>query len=94
MTTIIITECQNPYGKYWTFRIKGTGRKLAEVDRVNKKSCGYTGYKVYAGEWPSEVARHSNKDMAMEFARQSCQDQISDDIEFKWNVNRIVYKYV
>ena len=92
MTTIIITECQNPYGKYWTFKIKGTGRQLAEVDRA-KKDCGYVGYKVFAGEWPSEVHRTTKKDAAMEFAKGCCRERIQDEVEFKWNVLRERYSW-
>lgn len=80
MTTIIITECKNPYGKYWLFKDKQTGRKYAEVDRVRD---GY--YKIYSGEWPSEVGRRTNKDSAIEFAKKCIREQIAE-VEFKWNV--------
>lgn len=86
MTTIVITECMSPWGKYWTFKVKGTGQKLAEVDKKRKENFGYDGYVVYSGEWPSEVARHSKKDVAMEFAKECVRQIVKSDVEFKWNV--------
>lgn len=93
MTTVIITECKNPYGLFWTFKVKGSGRKLAEVDRTRKSNCGYAGYKVFAGEWPSEVARCTKKAAAMEFAKACCRHRITDEVEFKWNVMREIEKW-
>jgi hypothetical protein len=87
MTTIIITECQNPYGKFWLFRDKQTGRKYAEVDRFEK------GYKIYSGEWLSEVGRRTNKDSAIEFAKRCIREQIAE-VEFKWNVITIKERWL
>lgn len=86
MTTIIITECKSPWGKYWNFKVKGTGKELAEVDKRRKSSFGYDAYVTYAGECPSEAARHSKKAMAMEFAKECCRRITGDDCEFKLNV--------
>lgn len=87
MTTIIITEYYGRNGKYWLFKIKGTGRKMAEVDRFEK------GYKVYSGEWPSEVGHRTKKDSALEFAKQCVREQIEGEVEFKWNVMREIYRF-
>ena len=73
MTTIIITECKNPYGKYWLFKDKQTGRKYAEVDRFRG------GYRL------SEVGRRTQKRSAIEFAKRCIREQIAE-VEFKWNV--------
>lgn len=79
MTTITITECKNPYGKYWLFKDKQTGRKYAEVDRFRG------GYRIFSGEWPSEVGRRTQKGSAIEFAKKCIREQIAE-VEFKWNV--------
>lgn len=86
MTTVIITEGMSPWGKYWTFKVKGTGQKLAEIDKKRKSSSGYDGYIVYSVEWPSEVKRTKNKESAMEFARQCVREIVGCEVEFKWNV--------
>lgn len=87
MTTIIITECKNPYGKYWLFKDKQTGHKYAEVDRFEG------GYKIYSGEWFTEVGRRTNKDSAIAFARRCVRGQIEGEVEFKWNVMSIVERW-
>ena len=85
MTTIVITECQSPWGKYWKFKVKGTGQKLAEVDKKRKSDFGWDGYVTYAGEWPSEVARHTRKATAMEYAKNVCREIVKGECRFQWN---------
>ena len=87
METVIITEVTNPYGKYWLFRDKQSGRKYAEVDRFEG------GYKIYSGEWFTEVGRRTRKDSALEFAKQCVREQIEGEVEFKWNVMREIYRF-
>ena len=91
-TTIIITECVNKYArkaqKYWTFKIDGKGRNIAEVDRYDG------GYKIYSGEWTSEVGRRTGKGSALEFAKRCIREQLGDGVKFRWNVMKEVYKYI
>lgn len=95
--TIIITECTNPYGKYWEFREKETRQLLAEVDKKKEREVGpgplYWVYTPRGGMF-YETTRHSKKDVAMEFAKQSIREQFAGvDIEFKWNVMVKHYKW-
>lgn len=94
---IIITECKNPYGKYWEFREKESGHILAEVDKKKEKEFGpgplYFVYTSRGGMF-CETARHSKKDVAIEFAKQSIREQFSGvDIKFKMNVIVKHYKW-
>lgn len=94
--TIIITECSNPYGKYWEFKEKESGQVLAEVDKKSAKE--FTGplYFVYTprGGMFCETARRSKKDSAIEFAKQSIREQFAGvDIKFKMNVMVRKYKW-
>ena len=95
--TIIITECTNPYGKYWEFREKESGQVLAEVDKKKEKEFGPGPlYFVYTprGGMSYETARHSKKDVAIEFAKQSIRDWFAGvDIKFKMNVIVRHYKW-
>lgn len=95
--TIIITECKNPYGKYWEFREKETKQLLAEVDKKKEKDFGpgplYFVYTSRGGLF-CESARHSKKDVAIEFAKQSIREQFAGvNIKFKWNVMTEKYKW-
>ena len=95
--TIIITECTNPYGKYWEFREKESGQVLAEVDKKKEKEFGpgplYFVYTPRCG-MSYETARHSKKDVAIEFAKQSIRDRFAGvDIKFKMNVIVRHYKW-
>lgn len=95
--TIIITECQNPFGKYWEFRDKQSGQLLAEVDKKKEKEFGpgplYFVYTPRGGSW-YETARHSKKGAALEFAKQSIREQFAGvDIAFKWDPMREIYKW-
>ena len=97
MTTIIITECKNPYGKYWEFKDKESGKVLAEVDKKSKREFDGPLYFVYTMRdgFAYETARHSKKDMALELAKQAIRNQFAgDQIDFKWNVMRIKERWV
>lgn len=88
METIVITECTNPYGKYWEFRDKQSGQVLAEVDKKKEKDFGPGPlYFVYtqSGGFLYEIDRRSKKDSAIEFAKKCIREQIAE-VEFKWNV--------
>lgn len=86
MTTIIITECIGPYGKYWIFRNKENGQEVAEVDKKRKSDCGYNGYIIYGGAGCfTEIGRRSGKDAAMEFAKERVRELYLADVEFKLN---------
>lgn len=86
MTTIIITECKNPYGKYWIFRNKENGQEVAEVDKKRKSDFGWDGYVIYGGsDCFTEIGRRSGKDAAMEFAKESVRELYLSNVEFKWN---------
>ena len=94
---IIITECKNPYGKYWEFKDKRSGQVLAEVDKKKEREFG-TGplYFVYTvrGGFLYETARHSKKDVAIEFAKRSILDQFDGvDVKFKMNVTKRIIKW-
>lgn len=88
MMEVIITECKNPYGKYWEFKDKASGQLLAEVDRKDGKYVVFGGKGVF-----TEVACHSKKDMALELAKEHIRIFIGDAV-FKWNVMRKIIKYV
>lgn len=96
-TIVIITECTNPYGKYWEFRDKWSGNVLAEVDKKKEKEFGPGPlYFVYTqrGGFLYETARHSKKDVAIEFAKQSIREQFAGfDLAFKWNPMTRKYKW-
>ena len=95
-TIVIITECTNPYGKYWEFRDKWSGQVLAEVDKKSKREFDGPLYFVYTprGGFLYESARRSKKDSAMEFAKQSIREQFAGvDIKFKMNVMVKHYKW-
>ena len=94
--TIIITECNSPYGRYWEFREKETRQLLAEVDKKSKREFDGPLYFVYTprGGRLYESARRSKKDSAMEFAKKSIREQFSGvDIQFKINVMQYKYKF-
>ena len=94
--TIIITECTNPYGKYWEFREKESGNLLAEVDKKSKRDFDGPLYFVYTprGGRTYESARRSKKDSAIEFAKRSIREQFAGfDIKFKMNVMVKHYKW-
>lgn len=96
MTTIIITEVTNPYGKYWEFRDKESGQVLAEVDKKSKREFDGPLYFIYtpSGGFLYEIDRRSKKDSAIEFAKQSIREQFSGvDIKFKMNVIVKHYKW-
>lgn len=77
--TIIITECKSPWGKYWVFNIKGTGERVAEVDRTDG------GYTIFAGSLHRQVGKRSGKDSAFSFAKRCILDRFPE-AEFKHNV--------
>lgn len=94
--TIIITECKNPYGKYWRFNDKQSGQVLAVVDKKSKREFDGPLYFIYtpSGGFLCATARRSKKDSAIEFAKQSIRDQFSGvDIKFKKNVMVEHYKW-
>lgn len=96
--TIIITECTNPYGKYWEFKDKQSGQIMAEVDKKKEREFGpgplYFVYTIRGG-FSYETARHSKKDVALEFAKQAIRDQFAGvQINFKWNAMRIKERWV
>ena len=96
MTTIIITECKNPYGKYWEFKDKESGKVLAEVDKKSKREFDGPLYFVYTTSegFLYETARRSKKDSAIEFAKQFIREQFAGvDIQFKINVMQYKYKF-
>ena len=87
MKTIIITECYSPYGKYWIFRNKENGQKVAEIDKKKASDFGWDGYVIYGGPgWFTEIGRRSNKNSAFEFAKEHVRNLYLGDVEFKWNV--------
>jgi hypothetical protein len=95
METIIITECKNPYGKYWLFREKKSGQILAEIDKKNEREYGPGKlYFVYTlrGGFLYETARRSNKDLAFKFVKRHILLQIRD-VEFKWDLMCETYSY-
>lgn len=96
-TIVIVTECKNPYGKYWEFKDKQSGQILAEVDKKKEREFGPGPlYFVYTprGGFLYETARHSKKDVAMEFAKQSIREQFAGvDVKFKMNVMVRKYKW-
>lgn len=86
MKTIIITECIGPYGKYWIFRNKENGQKVAEVDKKRKSDFGWDGYVIYGwAGWFTEIGRRSGKQSAMEFAKERVRELYLADVEFKLN---------
>lgn len=86
MKTIIITECIGPYGKYWIFRNKENGQKVAEVDKKRKSDFGWDGYVIYGGSgWFTEIGRRAGKQSAMEFAKERVRDLYLSEVEFKLN---------
>lgn len=86
MTTIIITECIGPYGKYWIFRNKENGQEVAEVDKKRKSDFGWDGYVIYGGPgWFTEIGRRAGKQSAMGFAKEHVRDLYLGDVEFKLN---------
>lgn len=94
--TILITECTNPYGKYWRFNDKQSGQVLAEVDKKSKREFDGPLYFIYTprGGFLCEIARRSKKDSAIEFAKQSIREQFAGvDIKFKMNVMVRKYKW-
>ena len=96
-TIIIVTEIKNPYGKYWEFRDKQSGQLLAEVDKKKEKDFGPGPlYFVYTprGGFLYESARHSKKDVAIEFAKQAIREQFAGfNLVFKWNPMVRKYKW-
>ena len=95
--TIIITECEYPDGKCWEFKEKRNGQVLAEVDKKKKKDFGsgplYFVYTCMVG-FRYNLARHSKKDSAIEFAKQSLREQFAGvDIKFEMNVMTVKYKW-
>lgn len=95
-TTVIMTECTSPYGKYWKFNDKASGQILAEVDKKSKREFDGPLYFIYTprGGFLYEIARRSKKDSAIEFAKQSIREQFAGvDIKFKMNVMVKHYKW-
>lgn len=87
-TIIVITECTNPYGKYWEFRDKQSGQVLAEVDRKKRSEFDGPLYWVYEprGGFNYETSRHNTKDQAIEKAKKNISEQFAGvDIKFKWS---------
>lgn len=85
MKTVIISECHNWHGdKYIEFAEKGTGRLVAEVDRVNKKSHGFDGYRIFADGIYRD--RRSKKDSAVKLAMTLVRAIFTEPVEFKLNV--------
>lgn len=82
-TIIIMTEVTSPYGKYTKFTIKGDRKIIAEVDRATKARHGYSGYILYGNQ--SEIARHSNKNLVIEMAKEYILGFIPE-AKFKFNV--------
>lgn len=85
-TTIIITECKNPYGKYWEFKDKQSGQIVAEVDRKREFNGLYFLYTLRGG-FLYESSRHRKKSTALEKAKESIREQFAGvDFKFKLNV--------
>ena len=93
-TTIIMTNCKSPYGSYIEFKIKG-GAFIGEVDTLNKREHGKTGYRVFYGEHgrSRQIADRSNKDSAIALLQESIKAGIQGPVEFKWNVMQYKYKF-
>lgn len=88
MTEILMTNVKSPYGKYVDFKIVPGFERVAEVDRRDGKYVVFGGKGVF-----TEVARHSKKDMAIEFAKEYIRGFIPDAV-FKWNVMQEKIKFV
>ena len=71
---------------------------MAEVDKRREREFGpgplYFVYTMRDG-FSYETARHTKKDMALEFAKQAIRNQFAGaPINFKWNVMRIKERWV
>lgn len=91
-TIVIMTNCKSPYGSYIEFKIKG-GAFIGEVDTLNKRTHGKTGYRVFYGEHyrSRQIADRSNKDSAIALLQESIKAGITGEVKFKWNI--VEYKY-
>lgn len=88
MTTIIMTECVSSFGsRYVSFKEKGTGVSVGEVDRVEGK------YVIFSGPsgWLSEIGSRTKKDVAIKFLQEEIRKAYPTGVEFKWNVMRERY---
>lgn len=86
MTTIIMTDCKTPFGSYVDFNVKGSGERVAEVDRSDGK------YKIYVGKILTLVGERTGKQSAISFAQENIKGLFREQVEFKWNVLTYSFK--
>jgi len=89
MTTIIMTECVSALGSHFvSFKEKGTGLSVGEVDRIAGK------YVISSGPsgWLSEIGSRTKKDAAIKFLQEEIRKAYPEGVEFKWNVMRERYR--
>lgn len=89
MTTIIMTECVSMFGsRYVTFKEKGTGVSVGEVDRVEGK------YVIFSGPygWLAEIGTRTKKAAAINLLQEELKRAYPEGVEFKWNVMREIYR--
>lgn len=93
-TIVIMTNCKSPYGSYIEFKIKG-GAFIGEVDTLNKRTHGKTGYRVFYGEHgrTRQIADRSNKDSAIALLQESIKAGITGEVKFKWSLVEYKYKF-
>lgn len=85
MATIIMTDCKTPFGSYVDFNVKGSGERVAEVDRSDGR------YKIYVGKNLTLIGERTGKQSAISFAQENIKGLFREQVEFKWNV--LTYKF-
>lgn len=90
-TTIIMTNCSSPYCKsYIMFEIKGKGKQIGEVTRMDGK---YVIYFDADAKSLRMIGSRSNKDSAIKVLQDAIKAGIQGPVAFKWNVMQYKYKY-
>lgn len=84
---IIMTDCKGPFGSYVDFNVKGSGERVAEVDRSDGK------YKIYGGKNFTLIGERTGKQSAISFAQESIKGLFREQVEFKWNVVSKNYRW-
>lgn len=87
-TRIIMTEVKSSSGRYVAFRVKDTGKYIAEVDRRGDK---YVVLIATEGVFWDLVSEAWQKSRAINLAQKEILKTIPD-AEFKWNVITEVIK--
>lgn len=89
-TTVIMTNCSSPYGKYIMFETKGGRKHIGEVDCRDGK---YVIYYNGNGHPLSIIGTRSKKDSAIRLLQESIRAGIKGSVKFRWNVVRERYRY-